>query len=418
MQIIKPWLLEKKKHVEKDIAPVFEILDNISERNHLKVLEAFRKNRVSEYHFHGTTGYGYHDTGRETLERVFADVFGAEKALVRSQIVSGTHAIATALFGVLRPGDELICAAGAPYDTLEEVIGTRGDKGGSLKEWGISYREIPLTETGHINEAALLEAIGPRTKMISLQRSRGYSLRPTLSVTAIKKVIDLVHNHHPHIVCFVDNCYGEFVERLEPSEVGADLMAGSLIKNPGGGLAPMGGYLVGKEHLINLAAARLTAPGIAGNVGSSPYGHRLLFQGLYLAPHIVTQALKGAVFSAKILSDLGFYTTPGFDEMRSDIIQAVKLGSPEHMTAFCRGLQRFSPVDAHVTPEPSGMPGYGDKVVMAGGTFIQGATIEFGADGPIRPPYVMYLQGGLSHTYVKAGILGAIQEMEDLGLIK
>lgn len=418
MHKFKPWLLEKKSQVEKDVVDVVNALDKISEYNHLKILEAFSKNRVSEYHFHGTTGYGYHDIGRDTLERVFADVFGAEKALVRSQIVSGTHAIALALFGILRPGDELICAAGAPYDTLEEVIGIRGDHGGSLKEWGITYREISLTSTDEIDAAALIKAIGPKTKMVSIQRSRGYSLRPTLSIATIKKIIALIRDINPNIVCFVDNCYGEFVEKLEPTDVGADLMAGSLIKNPGGGLAPMGGYLVGKEHLIDLAAARLTAPGIAGAVGSSPLGHRLLFQGLFLAPHIVTEALKGAVFTAKILSDLGFYTTPRFDEIRSDIIQAVQLGSAEHMIAFCRGLQRFSPVDSHVTPEPSGMPGYGDKVVMAGGTFIQGATIEFGADGPLRPPYVMYLQGGLSQMYVKAGILGAIQEIADLGLLE
>lgn len=417
MHIFKPWLREKKQQVEKDIADVVDTLDKISEHNHLKILAAFNKHRVSEYHFHGTTGYGYHDAGRETLEKVFADVFGAEKALVRSQIVSGTHAIALALFGVLRPGDELICAAGAPYDTLEEVIGIRGKHGGSLTEWGITYREIPLTAADEIDEKALLKAINVKTKMVSIQRSRGYSLRPSLSIAAIKKTIDLVHHINPHIVCFVDNCYGEFVDHLEPCDVGADLMAGSLIKNPGGGLAPMGGYLVGKESLVDLAAARLTAPGIAGAVGSSPYGHRLLFQGLFLAPHIVTEALKGAVFSAKILADLGFHTTPDFDAARSDIIQAVQLGSPEHMVAFCRGLQRFSPVDAHVTPEPSGMPGYSDKVVMAGGTFVQGATIEFGADGPLRPPYVMYLQGGLSQIYVKAGVLGAIQEMDDLGLL-
>lgn len=417
MHTFNPWLLEKKKQVENEIIDIINTLDKISEHNHLKILEAFKKNRVSEYHFHGTTGYGYHDVGREALEKVFADVFGAEKALVRSQIVSGTHAIALALFGVLRPGDELICAAGAPYDTLEEVIGMRGNHGGSLKEWGIAYREIPLTPAQEIDEMALKKAIGPKTKMISIQRSRGYSLRPALSVMQIKKIIDLVHEVNADIVCFVDNCYGEFVEELEPTDVGADLMAGSLIKNPGGGIAPMGGYLVGKERLINLAAARLTAPGIAGAVGSSPAGYRLLFQGLYLAPHIVSEALKGAVFSAKILSDLGFLTTPGYDAVRSDIIQAVQLGTASHMIAFCRGLQRFSPVDAHVIPEPSEMPGYGDKVVMAGGTFIQGATIEFGADGPIRPPYVMYLQGGLSQIYVKAGILGAIQELDEQGLL-
>ncbi len=413
----KSWLWEKKKQVEKDIAAVLHKLDEISEHNHLKVLAAFSKNRVSEYHFQGTTGYGYHDLGRETLENVFADVFGTEKALVRPQIVSGTHAIALALFGVLRPGDELICAAGAPYDTLEEVIGTRGEHGGSLRAWGITYREIPLTAAGEVDAEALARAISAKTKMVSIQRSRGYNLRPSLSVANIKKIIDLVHGINPQIVCFVDNCYGEFVECREPSNVGADLIAGSLIKNPGGGLAPLGGYLAGKAELIDLAAARLTAPGIAGAVGSSPYGYRLLFQGLFLAPHIVSEALKGAVFTARILSDLGFQTTPLFDAARTDIIQAVQLGSPERMVAFCRGLQRFSAVDAHVTPEPSGMPGYGDEVVMAGGTFVQGATIEFGADGPLRPPYVMYLQGGLSQTYVKAGILGAIQELDDLGLL-
>lgn len=413
----KPWLWEKKKQVEKEIAAVVQKIDEISEHNHLKVLAAFSKNRVSEYHFHGTTGYGYHDLGRETLESVFADVFGTEKALVRPQIVSGTHAIALALFGILRPGDELICAAGAPYDTLEEVIGIRGAHGGSLREWGIAYREVPLTAQGEIDTEALSRAITPKTKMVSIQRSRGYSLRPSLSIAAIKKAIDLVHHINPQIVCFVDNCYGEFVECLEPSQVGADLIAGSLIKNPGGGLAPLGGYLAGRGELIDLAASRLTAPGIAGAVGSSPYGYRLLFQGLFLAPHTVSEALKGAVFTAKMLTDLGFATSPGFAADRTDIIQAVQLDSAERMIAFCRGLQRFSPIDSHVTPEPSGMPGYGDEVVMAGGTFIQGATIEFGADGPLRPPYVMYLQGGLSQIYVKAAILGAIQELDERELL-
>jgi cystathionine beta-lyase family protein involved in aluminum resistance len=417
MQGFEPWLQQKKGCIEKDIVNIVSELEDISLHNHIKVLQAFKENRVSDYHFHGTTGYGYSDSGRETLERVFANVFGAEKALVRSQIVSGTHAIALALFGVLRPGDELICAAGAPYDTLEEVIGIRGRDSGSLREWGITYKEVPLTEQGSVNLEALRQAISPKTRMISIQRSRGYSLRPPLSIESIRNIIAAIRKINANIVCFVDNCYGEFVERLEPTEVGADLLAGSLIKNPGGGLAPMGGYLVGKGHLIDLAACRLTAPGIGGTVGSSPSGHRLLYQGLYMAPHIVAEALKGAVFAAKLFSDLGFCTTPHFDEKRSDIIQALKLDSEERMVAFCRGLQRFSPVDAHVIPEPSSMPGYSDRVVMAGGTFIQGATIELGADGPLRPPYVMYMQGGLSQIYVKLGVLGAVQEMHRLGLL-
>lgn len=418
MNEFQPWLLRLKAAVEKDVSGVIEQLNEIEAYNSAKVLKAFRKHRVSEYHFQATTGYGYHDSGRAALEKVFADVFGTEKALVRGQIVSGTHAITMALFGVLRPGDELICAAGAPYDTLEEVIGIRGHKGGSLRDWGITYKEIALKEDGTINEEALCSAITPKTKMISIQRSRGYSLRSALSVDSIRKAIAAVRNVNTDIVCFVDNCYGEFVECLEPTEVGADLMAGSLIKNPGGGLAPMGGYLVGRTHLVDLAATRLTAPGIAAEVGASPYGHRLLFQGLFMAPHVVAEAVKGAVFAAKLFSELGFETTPSFDANRSDIIQALKLGSEELMVAFCQGLQRFSPVDAHVSPEPSGMPGYNDRVIMAGGTFIQGSTIELGADGPLRAPFVLYLQGGLSQTYVKMGVLGAVQEMQQRGLIE
>jgi len=418
MDEFEPWLLKIKQKVEQEISDAVGRLQEIEDYNHAKVLRAFKKNRVSEYHFHGTTGYGYHDSGRAALENVFADVFGTEKALVRAQIVSGTHAIAMALFGILRPGDELICAAGAPYDTLEEVIGIRGQKAGSLRDWGVSYQEIALNNDGTIDEHALRQAISEKTKMVSIQRSRGYSLRPALTVNNIRSAIELVHSIRADIVCFVDNCYGEFVECLEPTDVGADLMAGSLIKNPGGGLAPMGGYLVGRANLVDLAATRLTAPGIAAEVGASPIGHRLLFQGLYMAPHVVTEALKGAVFAAKLFSNLGFDTTPGYAACRSDIIQALILGSEERMVAFCRGLQKFSPVDSHVSPEPSGMPGYSDRVIMAGGTFVQGSTIELGADGPLREPFVLYLQGGLAHSHVKMGVLGAVQEMYNRGLLE
>lgn len=386
--------------------PLFAKIDEISETNTARVLASFRNHQVSEYLFRTTTGYGYGDSGRERLEAVWAELCGAEKALVRTQFVSGTHALSCVLFGLLRPGDELLALTGAPYDTMQTVIGQVVHTPGSLKECGITYQEIPMKPEG-IDLAAISRYITNNTKMVLLQRSRGYSLRKPLSVEEIRAACAEVKKHNPNCICFVDNCYGEFVDTVEPTAVGADIMAGSLIKNPGGGLAPSGGYIAGKTDLVEMASYRLTAPGLGGNLGASLADSRLLYQGLFLAPHVVAQALKGAVFAATVFDLLGYKTLPHFSEQRSDIIQAIKLGSPEKMIAFCQGLQEFSPVDAYVKPIPGPMPGYTDQVIMAGGTFIQGSSIELSADGPLRPPYIIYLQGGLTFEHASLGILGA-----------
>jgi len=386
--------------------PLFEKIDEISESNTAKVLDSFRNQQVSEYLFRTTTGYGYGDSGRERLEAVWAELCGAEAALVRTQFVSGTHALSCVLFGLLRPGDELVAITGTPYDTMQTVIGQAVHTPGSLIECGISYREIPMNQEG-IDLTAIPKYINNNTKMVLIQRSRGYSLRKPLSIDEIRAACAEVKKHNPNCICFVDNCYGEFVDTIEPTAVGADIMAGSLIKNPGGGLAPSGGYIAGKKELVDMASYRLTAPGLGGNLGASLADTRLLYQGLFLAPHVVSQALKGAVFAAILFDLLGYKTLPHFNERRSDIIQAIELGSPEKMIAFCQGLQQYSPVDAHVKPIPGPMPGYTDQVIMAGGTFIQGSSIELSADGPLRPPYIIYLQGGLTFEHATLGILGA-----------
>lgn len=390
-------------------APVFAGIDAIARGNTARVLDAFRRHQVGDYHFRNTTGYGYGDTGRDKLDAVWADVFGAEKALVRSHFVSGTHALAAVLFGLLRPGDELLSITGAPYDTMQTVIGRPRPVPGSLADLGVAYREVPLTAGGEVDREGVAAAVTAKTKMVLIQRSRGYSLRPPLNVTAIGRACTLVKSLKPDCICFVDNCYGEFVEASEPTAAGADICAGSLIKNPGGGIAPAGGYIAGRADLVELAACRLTAPGIGSELGASLADNRLLYQGLFLAPHTVAQALKGAVFAAALFAALGYNTLPPFDAPRSDIIQAIELGSAEKMVAFCRGLQHWSPVDAHVQPEPSAMPGYSDAVVMAGGTFVQGSSIELSADGPIRPPFAVYLQGGLTFEHALLGIAGAAQ---------
>ncbi|MDA8213024.1 MAG: methionine gamma-lyase family protein [Clostridia bacterium] len=408
------WDLTEK--VEQKIRPVVAKIQQQAFNNHRKVLAAFAREKVSDYHLKGSTGYGYGDQGRETLERVMAHVLGAEAALVRSQIVSGTHAIALALFGVLRPGDELLCVTGNPYDTLEEVIGLKGKAAGSLMDWQVTYRQVELLPGGIPDLEAISEAISEKTRMVAIQRSRGYSWRPSLDIGRLKELIAFIKGVNKDILVFVDNCYGELVEAQEPTEVGADLIAGSLIKNLGGGLAPTGGYVAGRKDLVKLAANRWTAPGIGGAVGASLDLNRQLFQGLFLAPHVVGEALQGAVLTSALFSELGFEVSPQYDELRTDLIQAIKLGSGELLQAFCRGLQQASPVDSHVLPEPWAMPGYRDQVIMAGGTFVQGSTIELSADGPMREPYAVYLQGGLYREHVKLGALLAAENV--LSLIK
>lgn len=399
------------EEVEKEVQPVYRSIEKTALKNHAKVLEAFRRARVSDFHLKGSTGYGYGDRGREALEEVYAGVFRAEAALVRGQIVSGTHAIALCLYGVLRPGDELLSVQGEPYDTLGEMIGFRGDAYGSLKDMGVIYKQVDPLIGGGINYAGVGQALGDRTKMVMLQRSRGYHWGPSLGIAEMREIIHYIRQRKADAIIFVDNCYGEFVEEEEPIEAGADLVAGSLIKNPGGGVAPTGGYVAGRSKYVEMASNRWSAPGIGAEVGPSAEYQRLLFQGLFLAPHIVAEALKGAVFAARLFEKLGFEVLPGYDEARSDIVQALGLGTPARMLAFCRGLQGASPVDSHVRPEANAMPGYGDPVVMAAGTFIQGASLELSADGPIRPPYAVYLQGGLSKEYVRLAVLSAAREV-------
>lgn len=410
-RILKNWA----ERVEERIAARLKEIDRQIERNQWKVLKAFREEGVGEHHFASSTGYGYDDLGRAVLERVTAKVFGAEAALVRPHIISGTHAIAACLYGVLRPGDELLYITGTPYDTLHRVIGSAADGSGSLCDYGITYREVPLTPEGRVDFDAVRAAIGPNTRCVGIQRSRGYADRPSFSVADIEEMIRRVRRYAPEAVIFVDNCYGEFVEDEEPTAKGADLMAGSLIKNPGGGLAKSGGYIAGKRKWVERAAARLVAPGI-GMEGGATYNHlRDYFQGLFLAPHTVGQALKGAVFAAAMMAEAGISTSPAWDDPRTDIIQQIRFGDPELLIAFCRGIQEASPVDAHLTPEPAPMPGYDDPVIMAAGTFVQGASIELSADGPLRPPFIAYMQGGLTYAHVKIAILRSLDRLLSTG---
>ena len=406
-------LLTLKERVLDELAPSFRRIEQISEENTLKVLTAMRECKVSDIHFNTSSGYAYDDIGRSKLEELYAKVFAAESALVRTQFVSGTHALATVLFGILRPGDKIVSLTGTPYDTMQTVIGYTASSSGSLKEYGILYDELPLTE-GRVDVERIADVLDERTKMVLIQRSRGYSKRPTLLIEDIREICNQVHRLRPDCICFVDNCYGEFVESLEPTQAGADIMAGSLIKNPGGGLAPTGGYIVGREDLVELASYRLTAPGMGAELGASLVNNRLFFQGLFLAPHVVSQALKGALFAAGIFENLGYMTYPRISDERGDIIQAIELGTAEKLVAFCSGVQKSSPVDSFVKPEPWDMPGYTDQIIMAAGTFVQGASIEFSADGPLRPPYNVYLQGGLTFEQVMFGILGAAEEIRQL----
>ncbi|MFI3176921.1 MAG: methionine gamma-lyase family protein [Eubacteriales bacterium] len=386
----------------------FVTIDEIAEYNQLKVLHAMQENRVSEACLTGTTGYGYNDLGRDTLEGVYATLFGCEDALVRPQITCGTHALALALMSNLRPGDELLSPVGKPYDTLDGVIGIRATKG-SLSEYGITYRQVELLESGEFDYDGIASAITDATKMVTIQRSKGYDTRPTFSVTQIKELIAFLKNKKPSLICMVDNCYGEFVETTEPSECGADLMVGSLIKNPGGGLAPIGGYLVGKKEYIDQASYRLTAPGLGKEVGASLGILKDFFQGLFLAPTVTASALKGAIFAANLYESLGYPTIPNGTESRHDIIQSVILGNPEAVIAFCEGIQASAPVDGHVTPEPWDMPGYDSQVIMAAGAFISGSSIELSADAPMKPPYSVFFQGGLTFPHAKYGVLKSLQ---------
>ncbi|MDP4092038.1 MAG: methionine gamma-lyase family protein [Bacillota bacterium] len=410
-------VIEISKAVEKDIREIIDNINTNAEYNQLKVIKAMQDNNLSDTHFAGTTGYGYDDRGREVLDSVYASVFKAEDALVRHQIVSGTHALALCLFGNLRPGDQLLSITGKPYDTLEEVIGIRGEGGGSLKEFGITYRQLELTNDNSIDYNALPDVITDKTKMVMIQRSRGYCWRPSIKIVDIEKAINIIKNINKDVIVMVDNCYGEFVEDREPTEAGADIVAGSLIKNPGGGLAPTGGYIAGKSLYVKKAAERLTTPGVGKKVGSSLGNNRLMFQGLFMAPHVVGESLKGAVFCAALMKMLGFETSPFTEEKRSDIIQAVKFGNPDSLIAFCQGIQKGSAVDSFVTPEPWDMPGYDSPVIMAAGAFIQGSSIELSADAPIKEPYIAYMQGGLVYEHVKLGVLIAIQNMMDRGII-
>ncbi len=404
------------KEVEQELNARFAAIDETAEYNQLKVIAAMQAHKVSAECFMATNGYGYNDLGRDTLEAVYAECFGAEAALVRPQITCGTHALALALMSNLRPGDELLSPVGKPYDTLEEVIGIRPSKG-SLAEYNIHYRQVDLRPDGSFDYEGIRAALNERTRLVTIQRSKGYQTRPTLSVARIGELIAFVKGIKPDVLVMVDNCYGEFVERTEPVEAGADLIVGSLIKNPGGGLAPIGGYLAGKKECIDNAAYRLTSPGLGKEVGASLGVIQSFYQGLFLAPTVTAAALKGAVFAANLYQRLGFAVVPDGTEPRHDIIQAVTLGSPKGLIAFCKGIQAAAPVDSHVTPEPWDMPGYDSPVIMAAGAFVQGSSIELSADGPLREPYTVFFQGGLTWYHAKLGILLSAQKLEEVGLL-
>ena len=402
--------------VLRDLRPRFDVIDQTAEYNQGKVLAAMQKNRVNATHFAATTGYGYNDDGRDNLERVYADVFHTEAALVRPQITCGTHALALALMSNLRPGDELLSPVGKPYDTLEEVIGIRPSKG-SLAEYGVTYRQVDLLPDGSFDYDKIRENINEKTHLVTIQRSKGYQTRPTLSVQRIGELIAFIKDIKPDVICMVDNCYGEFVETVEPSDVGADMIVGSLIKNPGGGLAPIGGYIAGKKECVENAAYRLTSPGLGKEVGASLGILKDFYQGFFLAPTVTAGALKGAIFAANVYEKLGFAVVPNGSESRHDIIQAVTFGQPEGVIGFCQGIQAAAPVDSHVTPEPWDMPGYDAQVIMAAGAFVSGSSIELSADGPIKPPYAVYFQGGLTWQHAKFGILKSLQVLVQKGIV-
>ena len=404
------------KQIEETLKDRFYEIDKVAEYNQLKVIRAMQECKVNEGCFHYASGYGYSDQGRDTLEEVYAKAFHTEAALVRPQITCGTHALALALSANLRPGDELLSPVGKPYDTLEEVIGIRESKG-SLAEYGITYKQVDLLSDGTFDYENIKKAINEKTKLVTIQRSKGYQTRPSFSVSQIGELIAFVKEIKPDVICMVDNCYGEFVETIEPSDVGADMVVGSLIKNPGGGLAPIGGYIAGTEECIENCAYRLTSPGLGKEVGASLGVMQSFFQGFFLAPTVVAGALKGSIFAANIYEKLGFPVIPNGTESRHDIIQAVTFGSPEGVIAFCQGIQAAAPVDSYVTPEPWDMPGYDSKVIMAAGAFVQGSSIELSADGPIKPPYAVYFQGGLTWEHAKFGILMSLEKLVQKGIV-
>lgn len=403
--------------IEESLKERFTEINARAEYNQMKVIKAMQENRVSAECFNMSSGYGYNDLGRDTLEKVYASCFKGEDALVRPQITCGTHALALALMSNLRPGDELMSPVGKPYDTLEEVIGIRPSKG-SLAEYGVTYSQVDLLPDGSFDYENIKKAINDRTKLVTIQRSKGYATRPTLSVTRIGELISFIKNIKPDVICMVDNCYGEFVEEKEPLEVGADMIVGSLIKNPGGGLAPIGGYIVGKKECVENAAYRLTSPGLGKEVGASLGVIQSFYQGFFMAPTVVSGALKGAVFAANIYEKLGFSVIPNGTESRHDIIQAVTFGAPEKVIAFCKGIQAAAPIDSYVDPEPWAMPGYDSDVIMAAGAFVQGSSIELSADGPIKPPYAVYFQGGLTWQHAKLGIMMSLQKLYEKGLVE
>ena len=407
---ISDGLMAEIEHAYEAVQPYWMTINNHTATAQIKILNAFQKNQASDFHLNGSTGYGYGDTGRDILELIWADIFKAEKALVRSNIASGTHALALCLFGILLPGDTFVSISGEPYDTLQTIIG-RNKEMGTLSELGIHHKVVELVND-EFDFDGIAKTVTADTKMVCIQRSRGYNWRKSLTIAQIEEAIAFVKKINPEIICFVDNCYGEFVELKEPLEIGADLIAGSLIKNPGGGLAPRGGYVAGRADLVDRAAARLTAPGIAEDVGSALDFNRLAYQGLFMAPLIVEQSMKGAVFAAQLLSQLGYKVSPAADAVRTDIIQAIQLDEPDNVRKFCRGIQMASPLDAHVTPYDAQLPGYDDPVIMAGGTFVQGSSIELSIDGPMRAPYIVYMQGGLSVAHVIAGVVAAVGQME------
>ena len=404
------------KEILSGLKERFEAIDEVAEYNQMKVLNAMQECKVSDIHFAATTGYGYNDLGRDTLEEVYAKVFHTEDAIVRPQLVSGTHALAVALSSQLRPGDELLSPVGKPYDTLEEVIGIR-ESVGSLAEYGVVYRQVDLLEDGSFDCENIRKAINEKTKMVTIQRSKGYQTRPTLSVARIGELIKFVKEIKPDVICMVDNCYGEFVETIEPTDVGADMCVGSLIKNPGGGLAPIGGYIVGTKECIERAAARLTSPGLGKEVGASLGVISSFYQGFFLAPTVTAGALKGAIFAANVYEKLGYGVVPNGTESRHDIIQAVTFGTPEGVIEFCKGIQAAAPVDSYVVPEPWAMPGYDSDVIMAAGAFVQGSSIELSADAPIKPPYAVYFQGGLTWNHAKFGILMSLQKLVEAKIV-
>lgn len=399
------------ENAEKKVKKYFEFVDEVKEYNQEKVLKAFYNHKIGLEHFASVSGYGHDDMGREALDKVFADVFRAEKAIVRNHFVSGTHTLACCLFGNLRYGEKLVSVAGSPYDTMEEVIGKRGDKRASLIGHGISYDEVPLLNDEDVDFDGIRNKIDKTVNMVLIQRSRGYSLRKSLNIDTIKKIIEIVKEKNPNCICFVDNCYGEFVEKLEPLEVGADLIAGSLIKNPGGGIVEAGGYVAGKAEYVDQAAYRLTAPGIGAEGGAMLNQLRLIFQGLFMAPSIVSEAIKGSILASQVFEDIGFISTPKPHEIRTDLIQTIKFGEEKPLLEFCKTLQMYSPIESYLTPVPDEVPGYDCKLIMAGGSFIEGSTIELSADGPVRPPYAAYMQGGLNYAHVKIALKGIVEKL-------